>query len=114
MDKVLLVIPAYNEEKNIEKVVDHLVRDFPEPVNLGLAGCFQAGMKYAYQKGYRYAIQFDGDGQHRPEFIGPMKEKMEQGFDIVIGNPPYMCAVSKKTSCTSTPNYPLSPQMLQS
>ena len=30
MDKVLLVIPAYNEEKNIEKVVDHLVRDFPE------------------------------------------------------------------------------------
>jgi len=81
MDKVLLVIPAYNEEKNIEKVVDHLVRDFPEldyvvvndgsrdrtaricrengynlldlSVNLGLAGCFQAGMKYAYQKGYR-------------------------------------------------------------
>ena len=79
MDKVLLVIPAYNEEKNIEKVVDHLVRDFPEldyvvvndgsrdrtaricrengynlldlSVNLGLAGCFQAGMKYAYQKG---------------------------------------------------------------
>ena len=114
MDKVLLVIPAYNEEKNIEKVVDHLVRDFPEldyvvvndgsrdrtaricrengynlldlSVNLGLAGCFQAGMKYAYQKGYRYAIQFDGDGQHRPEFIGPMKEKMEQGFDIVIGS----------------------------
>ena len=114
MDKVLLVIPAYNEEKNIGKVVDHLVRDFPEldyvvvndgsrdstaricrengynlldlPVNLGLAGCFQAGMKYAYQKGYRYAIQFDGDGQHRPEFIGSMKEKMEQGFDIVIGS----------------------------
>ena len=114
MDKVLLVIPAYNEEKNIGKVVDHLVRDFPEldyvvvndgsrdstaricrengynlldlPVNLGLAGCFQAGMKYAYQKGYRYAIQFDGAGQHRPEFIGSMKEKMEQGFDIVIGS----------------------------
>ena len=36
--------------------------------------------------GYRYAIQFDGDGQHSPEFIGPMKEKMEQGFDIVIGS----------------------------
>lgn len=114
MDKVLLVIPAYNEEKNIEKVVDHLERDFPEldyvvvndgsrdstaricrekgynlldlPVNLGLAGCFQAGMKYAYNKGYRYAIQFDGDGQHRPEFIASMKAKMEQGYDIVIGS----------------------------
>ena len=94
MDKVLLVIPAYNEGKNIERVVDHICRDFPEldyvvvndgskddtaaicrrrgynfidlPVNLGLAGCFQTGMKYAWQKGYNYAVQFDGDGQHRP------------------------------------------------
>lgn len=114
MDKVLLVIPAYNEEQNIEKVVEHLERDFPEldyvvvndgsrdrtaaicrehgfnlldlPVNLGLAGCFQAGMRYAYNRGYRYAIQFDGDGQHRPEYIGRMKEKMEEGYDIVIGS----------------------------
>lgn len=114
MDKVLLVIPAYNEEQNIGKVVEHLEREFPEldyvvvndgsrdrtaaicreqgfnlldlPVNLGLAGCFQAGMKYAYYKGYCYAIQFDGDGQHRPEYIGRMKEKMKEGFDIVIGS----------------------------
>ena len=75
MNKVLLVIPAYNEEKNIEQVVDELVNHFPDldylvvndgstdrtaaicrekgyhlldlPMNLGLAGCFQAGMKYA-------------------------------------------------------------------
>ena len=114
MEKVLLVIPAYNEEKNIEKVVNHLEQDFPEldyvvvndgsrdhtaeicrkngynlldlPVNLGLAGCFQAGMKYAYQRGYRYAIQFDGDGQHRPEYVASMKEKLDQGYDIVIGS----------------------------
>ena len=56
------------------------------PVNLGLAGSFQAGMRYAYQKGYGYAIQFDGDGQHRPEYIASMKEKMDQGYDIVIGS----------------------------
>ena len=56
------------------------------PVNLGLAGCFQAGMKYAYHKGYEYAIQFDGDGQHRPEFIEPMMEKMKEGYEIVIGS----------------------------
>ena len=56
------------------------------PVNLGLAGCFQAGMKYAYEHGYAYAIQFDGDGQHRPEFIGRMREKMDEGYDIVIGS----------------------------
>ena len=56
------------------------------PVNLGLAGCFQAGMKYAYEKGYQYAIQFDGDGQHRPEYIQKMRKKMDEGYDIVIGS----------------------------
>ena len=43
-------------------------------------------MKYAYQKGYSYAIQFDGDGQHRPEYIEAMRKKMEEGYDIVIGS----------------------------
>lgn len=114
MDKVLVVIPAYNEEANIEMVVGELERDYPHldyvvvndgsgdrtaqicrergynlldlTVNLGLAGCFQAGMKYAYAKGYAYAIQFDGDGQHRPEYILPMQEKMREGYDIVIGS----------------------------
>lgn len=114
MDKVLVIIPAYNEEENIENVVDELVMHHPEldyvvvndgstdrtadicrkkkynllnlPVNLGLAGCFQAGMKYAYYEGYSCAIQFDGDGQHRPEYIKTMKSKMEEGYDIVIGS----------------------------
>jgi glycosyltransferase involved in cell wall biosynthesis len=55
-------------------------------VNLGLAGAFQTGLKYAYQKGYDYAIQFDADGQHLPEYIAPMLEKMQEGYDIVIGS----------------------------
>jgi len=113
-DKVLVVIPAFNEEANIERVVEELVRDYPEldyvvvndgstdqtaqiclqhnyqlldlPVNLGLAGCFQAGMKYAWYQGYGCAIQFDGDGQHRPEYIRSMRQKMDEGYDIVIGS----------------------------
>ena len=114
MDKVLVIIPAYNEEQNIEMVVEELIAKHPEldyvvvndgstdntaricqekgynlvnlPVNLGLAGCFETGMKYAYQEGYSYAIQLDGDGQHRPEYIGDMRRKMEEGYDIVIGS----------------------------
>lgn len=114
MGKVLAVIPAYNEEKNIEAVVEGLalqsswldyvvVNDgstdetagicrrkgynlLDLPVNLGLAGCFQAGMKYACIKGYEYVIQFDGDNQHKPEFIKLMKEKMDEGYDLVIGS----------------------------
>lgn len=113
-NRVLVIIPAYNEEANIANVVGELKRDFPEldyvvvndgsrdrtgeicrekgynlldlPVNLGLAGCFQAGMKYAYRKGYGYAIQFDGDGQHRPQYIEAMRKKMDEGYEIVIGS----------------------------
>lgn len=112
--KVLVIIPAYNEEKSIKRVVDNLIQNYPEydyvvvndgsrdhtvdickeegyqylnlPVNLGLAGAFQTGMKYAYQMGYDYAIQFDADGQHRPEYIAPILNKMAEGYDIVIGS----------------------------
>lgn len=114
MSDVLIIIPAYNEEANIERVVDHLIQNFPQydyvvvndgsrdrtgeicrmrgynfldlPVNLGLAGAFQAGIRYAYKKGYECAIQLDGDGQHRPDFVGDMKKKMDEGYDIVIGS----------------------------
>lgn len=111
---VLIIIPAYNEEGNIKRVVQNLIDNYPEydyvvindgskdntsrichennynivdlPVNLGLAGAFQTGMRYAYKYNYKYAIQFDADGQHRPEYIKPMKEKMEEGYDIVIAS----------------------------
>lgn len=112
--ELLIVIPAYNEEENIENVVTFIREKYSQydyivvndgskdhtadicrkngyellnlPVNLGLAGAFQAGLKYAYAKGYSYAIQFDADGQHRPEFIEPMLNRIKEGYDIVIGS----------------------------
>ncbi len=114
MTDVLVIIPAYNESANIETVVGRLNSICPDydyvvvndgstdstaeicrrcgfnlldlPVNLGLAGGFQAGLRYAARYGYRYAIQIDGDGQHRPEYIRSMKVKMDEGYDIVIGS----------------------------
>ena len=112
--KCLVIIPAYNEQDSIVRVIENLRNNFPQydyviindgsadstpeicrakgyelidlPVNLGLAGAFQTGLKYAYLKGYEYAIQFDADGQHLPQYIGPMLEKMQEGYDIVIGS----------------------------
>lgn len=112
--EVLIIIPAYNEEANIVRVVKQLEQEYSQydyivvndgskdktadicinegfnlldlPVNLGLSGAFQAGMKYAYKKGYKYAIQFDGDGQHLPQYIESLLEEMQKGNQIVIGS----------------------------
>ena len=56
------------------------------PVNLGLAGAFQTGLRYAAENGYDCALQFDADGQHKPEYIQPMLDMLEEGADIVIGS----------------------------
>ena len=115
MKKVLVVIPAYNEDENIEQVVDELITEYPQydyvvvndgstdatrkicrrkgynlldlPVNLGLGGAIKSGMKYANYNQYEYVIQLDGDGQHQPRYIEMMIQKMaETDADIVIGS----------------------------
>lgn len=111
----ILIIPAYNEGKSIERVVRNVQENFPQydyivvndgstdntakvcmrngfnfldlPENVGLSGAFQAGMKYAYYNGYDCAVQYDGDGQHDARYIADMVALMEQGdYDIVIGS----------------------------
>lgn len=113
--KVLVIIPAYNEELNIIRVVNNLIQNFPQydyvvvndgskdrtadlcrrekynlidlPVNLGLAGAVQAGIRYAVRNGYDAAVQYDGDGQHRAEYIADLIEMMKrENADIVIGS----------------------------
>ncbi|MDE7311289.1 MAG: glycosyltransferase family 2 protein [Eubacterium sp.] len=113
--KILIIIPAYNEEGSIQKVVESLVDGYPQydyivvndgsqdatasicrkngyqmldlPINIGLAGVMQAGFRYAYGNGYDYALQFDGDGQHQPQYIEQMCRQMEEhGADIIIGS----------------------------
>lgn len=112
---VLAIIPAYNEEESLVSTVedfiaantgcDYLVindgssdatetlclrHGYPHvshPVNLGLTAGFQTGVRYALAHGYDGVIQFDADGQHRPENIRPMVDAMERsGSDIVIGS----------------------------
>ena len=114
MKEVLIIIPAYNEEANIQRVVETVISCCPDydyivindgstdrteeiclangyhlislPVNLGLAGAFQTGLKYAYRKGYSYAIQYDADGQHQADYITAIYTEIKKGYDIVIGS----------------------------
>ena len=115
MKELLIMIPAYNEEKNIGEVIESLRRDAPfadllviddgskdstfdacrllgadcarHRVNLGLSMAIRTGMKYALEHGYRYALQFDGDGQHDSSAVRSMfDEASANNNNITIGS----------------------------
>ena len=97
--EVLIIIPAYNERDNIEKLISKLrspqitqiadilvmndastdgtnrairkksVAVVTHVFNLGYGSGLQLGYKYAIRRGYRYVIQMDADGQHDPENV---------------------------------------------
>ncbi|MCP1225888.1 glycosyltransferase family 2 protein [Sebaldella sp. S0638] len=115
MNKILVVIPAYNEEASIEKAVTDLKNNnfgydyviindgstdntkeiclknkfnmIDLVANLGIGGCMQTGYRYALMKGYKYVIQFDGDGQHNAKYIKNVYQKLKnENLDMVIGS----------------------------
>ena len=115
MSDNLVIIPAYNEEKNIARVlrglkglnmdVDMLVVNdgssdqtasivhnegiqiITLPYNLGYGGALQTGFKFAVAKGYHYVVQLDADGQHHPEDLKILLDTIiKEEMDIVIGS----------------------------
>jgi len=95
--RIVAIVPAFNEEENIRVVIKDLRMYQPEikivvindcsgdnteaivnemsetvlslPINLGIGGAVQTGLRYARDNGFDIAIQFDGDGQHMAEEI---------------------------------------------
>ena len=113
--KKIIIIPAYNEEENIERTVnaiqksaqgfDYVIindcstdntRKICEekefnivnlPINLGIGGAVQTGYKYALEHDYDVAVQFDGDGQHDIESLSDLLEPIRKNeADLVIGS----------------------------
>jgi glycosyltransferase involved in cell wall biosynthesis len=116
MHRILVIVPAYNEEASIVRVVHELskgndrwdilvVNDASTdrtgplvsgtgtavlidlPLNLGVGGAIQTGFKYALLNEYEFALQFDGDGQHRAGEINKLLDPLISGeADVTIGS----------------------------
>jgi glycosyltransferase involved in cell wall biosynthesis len=114
--KTLIIIPLYNEEENIDFILNDLkensnfcdllfiddnstdntygkllgLTNFPVlhlSVNLGIGGTVQLGFKYAKEKNYDIAVQYDGDGQHvAAEITKLLKPIFEDKADVVVGS----------------------------
>jgi glycosyltransferase involved in cell wall biosynthesis len=112
MDRLLVVVPAYNEEASIRPVLIDICAVVPNagvlvvddgssdrtreialaegvevlslPFNLGVGGAMRAGFRFAVRHGYTQVIQVDADGQHNPEQIPMLVGELAEA-DIVIG-----------------------------
>jgi len=114
LPNIIVIVPAYNEEKTIDSVIYNIKKNkdvdilvvndgssdktsliaknngvivIDLPFNLGIGGCMQTGYKYAYKNGYDIAIQIDADGQHDARFIDELiKPILNDEADLVIGS----------------------------
>ena len=113
--KILIIVPAYNEEASIPGVIRDLKQHVPSadvlvvndgsrdgtsriaretgtmvldlPFNLGIGGAMQAGYLHAERNDYDVVVQFDGDGQHLASEIGKLLVPISSGTaDLVIGS----------------------------
>ncbi len=111
--KVLIIVPCYNEEKNIERTIEGIIEKGYDYViiddgskdasleiarknnyqvihlsnNLGIGGAMQTGYRYAARNGYDVAVQIDGDGQHNVEEVEKLIQPIRDGLcNMVIGS----------------------------
>jgi glycosyltransferase involved in cell wall biosynthesis len=112
--KTLIIVPAYNEEGSISRVVTNIREHVPSadilvvndgskdrtarkaresgamvinlPYNMGIGGAVQSGFLFAKEKGYHVAVQVDGDGQHPARDIPRLVASLDDGADVSIGS----------------------------
>jgi glycosyltransferase involved in cell wall biosynthesis len=111
----IAVVPAFNEEQNIGRLLDELRLIDPElevvvvsdgsvdrtaevaaargahvvrlPFNVGIGGAVQTGFRYAWEGGYELAVRLDGDGQHDPlQLAAIVAPVIADEADIAIGS----------------------------
>ncbi|WP_134662069.1 MULTISPECIES: glycosyltransferase family 2 protein [unclassified Amycolatopsis] len=112
--RVLIVIPAFNEQDSVSSVLAQIKRSLPGTdvlvvddgsldrtaelareagarvvrlsVNLGVGGAMRTGFRYAVSRGYDTVVQVDADGQHDPAEVGALLRLLDEGADLAIGS----------------------------
>jgi glycosyltransferase involved in cell wall biosynthesis len=113
--KLMVIVPAFNEEAAVGDVVRSVRAVLPDvpvlviddfsadatasvaqaagarvlqlPVHLGVGGCVQTGYKIAFELGFDYVIRVDGDGQHEAADIPIIRQALiATGAEVVIGS----------------------------
>lgn len=114
MKEIMILIPAYNEEKNIGNVLEEInsagweewadivvvndgstdatskeAREHGAEVidliyNMGYGSALQTGYKYAQYEGYEYVLQMDADGQHLVSNLGNLAKVIMQDKTVNI------------------------------
>jgi glycosyltransferase involved in cell wall biosynthesis len=113
--KLLVILPAYNEQGRVGRVVRDVKATLPHaevlviddasadataqeaieagaitvtlPVNSGYGAALQTGYKYGTRNGFDVIGQIDADGQHKAEYLTTMLHAMEeQDADVIIGS----------------------------
>lgn len=112
-DNIWIIIPAYNEEKRLDSVIDSLMKNgycniavvddgsrdktydialnkgvwtIKHPINLGQGAALETGIEFAIKQGAKAIITFDADGQHKAEEISLFIDKLNKGYDAVLGS----------------------------
>lgn len=120
MNKILVIIPTYNESENILKIIpeilkysdeknsfnilvvddnspdgtaslveglqDTRVKVLKREKKLGLGTAYVTGFKYAIEKNYDFVFEMDADFSHDPKYIPGFIEKLNEGYDLVVGS----------------------------
>jgi len=113
--KILVIVPAYNEERNIANTINEIfseavgvsvvvvndgsrdatsvrARGFPVhvidlPFNLGIGGAVQTGFRFALEHEYDIAVQVDGDTQHDISYLSALIDPiLHDEVDMTIGS----------------------------
>jgi glycosyltransferase involved in cell wall biosynthesis len=110
--RVLIIVPAWNEAASIADVVTEIRGELPGidvlvvddgstddtgriawdagamvvrlPYNLGVGGAMRLGYRYAKANGYEAAVQVDADGQHDPRYVPKLLDGLQEA-SLVIG-----------------------------